>query len=125
VTTRLEGLLRATFKTTFFTTNTNEMKTETKKFIDVIDNYSFEMFSERGNKACRSMMKKIYKKVGGRARVEKEDIFKFIRDEVLVITNEHAEIYDTEPQYHIADLTRKIFDEFGYNNEFDRYDIFL
>lgn len=101
------------------------MKTETKKsFKDVIDNYHFEMFSEQGNKECEKIMKRVYDRVSGDMRISQEHLFLFIRNEVKKVEKSYPEINDTEPQNHIADLTRMICEQFDYNSDFDRFDIF-
>lgn len=82
----------------------------------------FEMFSKAGNTACRSGVKKIYNKINGSKRITLDDILNTCRDVMKKIEAKHPEVHDTEPGWHIQELTNKMLQEVGYCFEVSRYD---
>jgi hypothetical protein len=92
------------------------------KLEEKLKTYSFEMFSSAGDNACRSLVRKVFKKIGGKSRVTQESITKMIGDGCEKIQVKFREVYDTEPGYHIADLVNQKLSEVGYCFEVSRYD---
>ena len=79
------------------------------------DNYQFEMYSKAGELACRNGVKKIYKKIEGAKRITQYEIECFVIDIVMAnIHKKHREVWDTEPYWHIRNLTNKKLEEIGY-----------
>jgi hypothetical protein len=79
------------------------------------DNYCFEMFSKAGETACRNGVKKIYKKIEGPKRITQYEIESFVIDNVMnIIKKKHGEVWDTEPYWHIRNLTNQKLREVGY-----------
>ena len=80
------------------------------------ENYEFEMFSKAGELACRNGVKKIYKKIEGAKRITEYEIESFVLDVVIKrIAVKHGEVWDTEPHWHIRNLTNKKLKEVGYS----------
>jgi polyhydroxyalkanoate synthesis regulator phasin len=98
------------------------MQTESKPVLETLDTYYFEMFSKAGENACRSIVKKIIKKINGKKRVTQEEMTQYCSDLIKGVAAKHSEINDTEPEWHIADLTNKALAEVGYCFEVSRYD---
>jgi hypothetical protein len=79
------------------------------------ENYQFEMYSKAGELACRNGIKKIYKKIEGSKRITQYEIECFVVDNVMAsINKKHGEVWDTEPYWHIRNLTNKKLIEVGY-----------
>lgn len=79
------------------------------------ENYCFEMYTKAGELACRNGMKKIYKKIEGTKRITQYEIETFVIDTVMAnIKKKHREVWDTEPYWHICNLTNKKLEEVGY-----------
>lgn len=98
------------------------MSTENKTADQQLENYpSFEMFSKGGNNACKSLTKKIFKKIGGKYRLTEEQVTEMISSECKKIEKKYPEVYDTEPGYHIAHLVNQKLKEVGYCFEVSRY----
>jgi hypothetical protein len=87
-----------------------------------LEKYNFEMFSPDGNKACQSLVKKLFKKIEGKTRLTEEDVYKHIRDGIEEVAEKHEEVYDTEPGWHIQELVNKKLAEVGYGYTVSRYD---
>lgn len=83
----------------------------------------FEMFSKAGNKACSSLVKKVCKKICGKAKVNAEQITDILKKGVEKISAKHEEVQDSEPPYHISFYVNKCLEEQGYSFEVDSYDI--
>jgi hypothetical protein len=80
------------------------------------ENYDFEMFSKAGNLACRNGVKKIYKKIDGNKRITQYEIECFVIDTVMAnVKKKHGEVWDSEPYWHIRNLTNRKLQEVGYN----------
>jgi hypothetical protein len=79
------------------------------------ENYEFEMFSKAGELACRNGVKKIYKKIEGAKRITQPEIEEFIRVVMDKIDVKHGEVWDTEPHWHIRNLTNRKLKEVGYS----------
>lgn len=82
----------------------------------------FEMFSKAGDKACKNLVKKIFKKIEGKYRITQDDITQMITVECKKVQQKHPEVYDTEPGWHIQELVNKKLQEIGYCFEVSRYD---
>ncbi len=89
-----------------------------------LEKYNFEMFSSAGNKACQSLVKKLYKKIEGKTRLTEEDVYKHIRDGIEKVADKHGEINDSEPGWHIQELVNKKLAEVGYGFKVSRYDFY-
>jgi hypothetical protein len=87
-----------------------------------IESYDFEMFSKAGNNACRSLVKKVIKKINGKNRVTKEGITEYCYDLIKDVAKKHREITDTEPEWHIAELVSESLKDVGYEFRVSRYD---
>lgn len=80
------------------------------------ENYEFEMYSKAGELACRNGVKKIYKKIEGAKRITQYEIEHFVTHTVMAgINKKHGEVWDTEPHWHIRNLTNKKLKEVGYS----------
>lgn len=79
------------------------------------ENYEFEMYSKAGELACRNGVKKIYKKIEGTKRITQPEIEEFVRVVMDKIDVKHGEVWDTEPHWHIRNLTNKKLKEVGYS----------
>ncbi len=88
-----------------------------------LETYDFEMFSKAGNNACRSLVKKAIKKITGTKRITEDTFTEYIRDLVSKVADKHAEIEDTEPTYHIAELINNSLSEAGYSFSISRYNL--
>ncbi len=82
----------------------------------------FEMFSAAGDKACKDLVKKVFKKIGGKYRTTQDDITQMITAECKKVAQKHREVYDTEPGWNIQELVNKKLQEIGYCFEVSRYD---
>lgn len=82
----------------------------------------FEMFSKAGDRACKALVKKVFRRIGGKYRLTEQDVTEMITIECKKIQKKHPEVYDTEPGYHIADLVNQKLKEVGYCFEVSRYD---
>ena len=78
------------------------------------ENYEFEMFSKAGELACRNGVKKIYKKIEGKKRITGYEIEEFVTAVMDKINKKHGEVWDTEPNWHIRNLTNQKLKEVGY-----------
>jgi hypothetical protein len=87
-----------------------------------IETHDFEMFSTKGNDACRALVKKVFRKLKGKYRITKSDIVEFCSSEMKKIEKNHPEVYDTEPSYHIADLITQMCFKMDYTHEIKRWD---
>lgn len=85
--------------------------------------YYFEMFSKEGEEACRSIVKKMFRKLNGKYRLTREDIIDICSTEIKKVSKKFPEVYDTEPTMHIADLVKAMSDVVGYNHDITRWDI--
>lgn len=83
---------------------------------------SFEMFSKAGDKACKSLVKKVFKRIEGKYRMTQEDVTTMITVECKKVQKKFPEVYDTEPGGHIQDLINQKLEEVGYCFEVSRYD---
>jgi hypothetical protein len=83
---------------------------------------SFEMFSKAGDKSCKSLVKKVFRRIGGKYRMTQDDVTVMITEECKKIQKKHPEVYDTEPGCHIQELVNKKLQEIGYCFEVSRYD---
>ena len=79
------------------------------------ENYEFEMFSKAGELACRNGVKKIYKKIESPKRITQPELEEFVRTVMDKIDVKHGEVWDTEPHWHIRNLTNKKLKEVGYS----------
>lgn len=84
--------------------------------------YDFEMFSKKGNTACRRMVTKIFNKIEGPYRLCKQAIINRIKEGVEKIEKEHPEVRDSEPSHHIASLVTQMCDQIGYKYQINRWD---
>lgn len=97
--------------------------TQTLSADQMLENYkSFEMFSKGGNDACKTLVKRVFKKIEGKYRLTQEDVTNIISDGCKKIQKKYPEVYDTEPGWHIKELVNKKLEEVGYNYEVSRYD---
>ncbi len=87
-----------------------------------LKDYDFEMFSKAGNNACRSLVQRLFKIIGGRYRISEEDLIEIIRERINKLQKSHPEIGDTEPGYHIQELVNAKLNEIGYSFRVSRYD---
>ena len=99
------------------TTAPEKTTTEVKvpEYRKKIEKYYFEMFSKKGETACRNGVKKIFKKVEGKRKLTQESIQAFYEKVMNDIEKTHSEVWDTEPRDHIIDLTNMSLKENGYN----------
>ena len=100
----------------------NFMQTQNKPVLETLNTYCFEMFSKAGDNACRSVVKKIIKKINGKKRVTQDEMTQYCSLLIKEVAAKHSEVYDTEPGWHIANLTNKALAEVGYCFEVSRYD---
>ena len=82
----------------------------------------FEMYTKTGDNACRALVKKVFRRIGGKYRMTADEVTEMITAECKKIQKNFPEVYDTEPGYHIADLVNKKLQEVGYCFEVSRYD---
>lgn len=87
-----------------------------------LEKRDFEMFSKKGNNACRSLVKKVFKKIEGKTRVTEESVTEIISEGCKKIFTTHPEVYDTEPGYHIQYLVNSKLEEIGYSFQVSRYE---
>jgi hypothetical protein len=81
----------------------------------------FEMFSKAGDNACRSGVKKIFDRISGSKRITQDALLNTCKDVVKKIKVKYPEVNDTEPAWHIQELTNKMLQEVGYSFEVSRY----
>jgi hypothetical protein len=84
---------------------------------------SYEMYTERGNKACESMVGKVVKKIHGKQRVSKEEILVMVKDGIEAVQKKHPEVTDTEPEWHIATNVSIELEKAGYGFRVERWDL--
>ncbi len=87
-----------------------------------LETYDFEMFSNDGNNACRSVVKKAINKITGTKRITQEEITQYCKDLINKVAEKYGEVEDTEPGWHIAELINKSLTEVGYQFKVSRYD---
>lgn len=87
-----------------------------------LQNYNFEMFSAAGNKVCRSLVSKVFKKIEGKQRITLEEVYAHIRKGIEAIDIKHGEVHDTEPRCHIEDLVNNKLAEMGYSFKVSRWE---
>lgn len=87
-----------------------------------LETYYFEMFTTKGNDACRAMVKKIFRKLKGKYRIDRGDLIEICSAEMKKVAKKHPEIWDTEPSWHIADLINQMCFKVGYTHEIKRWD---
>lgn len=85
--------------------------------------FHFEMFSPAGERACNSLLQRVFKRIEGPKRVMKEEIEQMLSTGLKLIEQKHPEVYDTEPHSHFAEFTSKKLEELGYGFEISRWDI--
>jgi len=83
---------------------------------------SFEMFSKAGDRACKTLVKKVFRRIAGKYRLTQEDVTAMITAECKKVQKKFPEVYDTEPGGHIQDLVNLKLEEVGYCFEVSRYD---
>lgn len=84
--------------------------------------YDFEMFSKKGNMACRRMVTKIFNKIEGPYRLCEQAIINQIQEGIEKIEKDHPEVRDSEPRHHIATLVTQMCDKIGYKYQINRWD---
>jgi hypothetical protein len=89
----------------------------------MIETYDFEMFTKSGNNACRSVVNKAIKKIGGKRRITEESLLEYCRGLVAKVAEKHKEVRDTEPGWHMCQLINRSLDDAGYSFEISRYDL--
>ena len=87
-----------------------------------IETHDFEMFSTKGNEACRALVKKVFRRIKGKYRLTKYDIVQFCSAEMKKIKKRHPEVYDTEPAHHIANLISQMCFKMDYTHEIKRWE---
>lgn len=96
---------------------------ENQKTLDEkLQTREFEMFSKAGNNACRTLVRKVFRRIAGPRRLTQDDIIQMITEGCKKIHKSHPEVYDTEPGYHIQELVNEKLQEIGYCYEVSRYD---
>ena len=98
------------------------MQTKERTIKTRLEFYDFEMFSQKGNAACRSLVKKAFSKIEGKTRIDKDSIIKLLKEGVEKIAETHPEVRDSEPGYHIAELVNHMFNQVGYKYQINRWD---
>lgn len=76
---------------------------------------SFEMYTKRGDNACKTGVKKIFKKIEGKQRLTELEIGQYFSNVIEDIAKKHKEVWDTEPYWHIRNFTNIALKEIGYN----------
>ena len=84
--------------------------------------YDFEMFSKKGNTACRKLVTKVFNKIEGPSRLCKQYIINLLKEGVEKIKKDHPEVDDSEPGSHIANLVTQMCDQIGYKYKINRWD---
>lgn len=84
---------------------------------------SYEMYTEKGNKACESMVKKVTKKIHGKMRISKEEVLAMLKDGMEEVQKKHPEVTDTEPEWHIATNVSIELEKAGYGFKVERWDL--
>jgi hypothetical protein len=87
-----------------------------------LETYHFEMFSTKGNDACRTLVKKVFRRIKGKYRLTKSDIVEYCSAEMKKIEKKFPEVYDTEPLGHIVDLINQMCFKMDYTHEIKRWD---
>lgn len=82
---------------------------------------SYEMFTEAGNKACHSLVKKIVNRINGKTKITEGMVLDMVKEGMAKISEKHGEVYDTEPEYHIQERVNKALRQNGYAIKLDRY----
>lgn len=98
-------------------TKTTETKPLPSYRVKLENRSSFEMFSKRGDNACKTGVKKIFKKIEGKRRLTQEVICAYVLKVINEINEKYGEVYDTEPRNHILDFTNMALKENGYSFE--------
>lgn len=89
----------------------------------MIETYDFEMFTKSGNNACRSVVNKSIKKIGGKSRITEASLLEYCRGLVAKVAEKHKEVRDTEPAWHMCQHINRSLVEAGYSFEISRYDL--
>jgi hypothetical protein len=98
------------------------MQTQERTLRTRLEFYDFEMFSKKGNTACRKLVTKVFNRIEGNHRVCKEHIINLLKEGVEKISEIHPEVNDTEPGYHISELVTQMCDQVGYKYKISRWD---
>ena len=98
------------------------MQTQERTLRTRLEFYDFEMFSKKGNTACRKLVTKVFNRIEGNPRVSEEHILNLLKEGVEKISEIHPEVGDTEPGYHIAELVSQMCDQVGYKYKISRWD---
>lgn len=97
-----------------------------QNYLEVFNNKArnFEMFSQRANRRCQTMVSKVIKELMGNKRVIKPALIIKLKMEMEKIAETYSEIWDTEPPQHICGYVNKALKLEGYNFEIDSGELF-
>ena len=71
---------------------------------------NYEMFSQRGNRKCDTLVRNITKKILNSKRyVHKEQVEMWIKQGMEKISQKDSEVYDTEPRQTIIGNVEKVY----------------
>ena len=103
------------------TMSADKMTQETEKVVPSyrqrLEKMCFEMFTKRGERACKTAVKKLFTKVEGKRKLDEKKMQDFFEKVMASVSVKHPEVWDTEPREHIKDLTNLALEMNGYNFE--------
>ena len=83
----------------------------------------FEMFTEEGNEACTQALINIDKVIFGDKFVSEAELKKIVKEQIAQVAEDHKEVHDTEPEWHLVDRINMGLEARGYNYKVSRYDL--
>ena len=71
---------------------------------------NYEMFTQRGNRKCDTLVRNITKKILNSKRyISKEQVEMWIKQGMDKISQKDGEVYDTEPRQYIIGNVEKVY----------------
>jgi hypothetical protein len=83
----------------------------------------FEMFTEEGNEACTQALINIDKVIFGDKFVSEAELKKIVKEQIAQVAEDHKEVHDTEPKWHLVDRINMGLEARGYSYRVGRGDL--
>lgn len=82
--------------------------------LEVMNAKGFEMYTPGGDEWVRKLILSAFKKIRGKKKFNAQDCEKYIDDRCMKAPSKYAEVWDSEPRYHIAEYTGRMLEACGY-----------
>jgi hypothetical protein len=83
----------------------------------------FEMFTDEGNEACTQALINIDKVIFGDKFVSEAELKKIVKEQIAQVAEDHKEVHDTEPKWHLVDRINMGLEARGYSYRVGRGDL--